>query len=60
MSVRFKMDWIPFALVKSKICELNLFLCEEHEPVLVTLQFPCGKQAPYEHHSALLCGIPEL
>lgn len=42
MSVKFKMDWILFALVKSKICELNL-LREEHDPVLVTLQFPWWK-----------------
>ncbi|EDL37030.1 mCG61372 [Mus musculus] len=39
------MDWILFALVKSKICELNL-LRGEHDPVLVTLQSPRGKQAP--------------
>lgn len=45
MSVKFEMDWILFALVKSKICELNL-LGGEHDPVPVTLQSPCGRQAP--------------
>lgn len=52
MFVKFKVDWILFALVKSEICELNL-LCREHDPVLVTLLFSRGKQGLYKHPSAL-------
>lgn len=52
MFVKFKADWILFALVKSEICELNL-LCREHDPVLVTLLFSWGKQELYKHPSAL-------
>lgn len=52
MFVKFKVDWILFALVRSEICELNL-LCREHDPVLVTLLFSRGKQGLYKHHNAL-------